>query len=69
MASTGSGGSAARYSDLLADSPDVDIVAINDIAPNNALAYLLKYDTVMGRFKGELKLEGDKLSPVVRYRC
>jgi glyceraldehyde 3-phosphate dehydrogenase len=47
---------------LLADAPDVDIVAINDIAPNNALAYLLKYDTVMGRFKGELKLEGDKLT-------
>lgn len=46
---------------LLADSPDVDIVAINDIAPNNALAYLLKYDTVMGRFKGDLKLDGDKL--------
>ena len=46
---------------VLADATDVDIVAINDIAPNRSLAYLLKYDTVMGRFKGEISLEGDMM--------
>lgn len=44
---------------LLADAEDVDIVAINDIAPNTALAYLLKYDTVMGRFAHDIKVEGE----------
>jgi len=46
---------------LLADVEDIDIVAINDIAPNSTLAYLLKYDTVMGRFRGEIDVEGDMM--------
>jgi glyceraldehyde 3-phosphate dehydrogenase len=46
---------------LLADAEDIDIVAINDIAPNNALAYLLKYDTVMGRFRGKIEVQADRL--------
>lgn len=46
---------------LLIDSGDLEIVAINDIAPNRSLAYLLKYDTVMGRFKGDVKVDGDML--------
>ena len=37
---------------------DVSVVAINDIAPDDALVYLLKYDTVMGRFKDSLELQG-----------
>jgi glyceraldehyde 3-phosphate dehydrogenase len=32
--------------------PGVEIVAINDLAPVETLAHLLKYDTTMGRFKG-----------------
>ncbi len=46
---------------LLVDANDLEIVAINDIAPNRSLAYLLKYDTVMGRFKGEVRVDGDTL--------
>ena len=38
---------------------DVSVVAINDIAPDDALVYLLKYDTVMGRFKDSLELQGN----------
>jgi len=34
-------------------------VAINDIADNAAMAYLLKYDTVMGRFEDTVSLNGD----------
>ena len=38
---------------------DVSVVAINDIAPDDVLVYLLKYDTVMGRFKDSLELQGN----------
>ncbi len=34
--------------------PDVEIVAINDLVPANNLAYLLKYDSTHGRFKGDV---------------
>ena len=34
---------------------------INDIFDKDALTYLLKYDTVMGRFPEEVKLDGDIL--------
>ena len=33
------------------------VIAINDLSEVNALAYLLKYDTVMGNFEGEVKVE------------
>ena len=46
---------------ILNDKKDVDIVAINDIFDKGALTYLLKYDTVMGRFPDEVTLEGDML--------
>jgi glyceraldehyde 3-phosphate dehydrogenase len=36
---------------------DIEIVAINDIVPADNLAYLLKYDSTHGRFKGEIKAE------------
>jgi len=40
---------------------EIDVVAINDIFDKGALVYLLKYDTVMGRFPGDVSLEGDVL--------
>ena len=40
---------------------DISVVAINDIFPDSALVYLLKYDTVMGRFEDEVKLDDDHL--------
>ncbi len=40
---------------------DVEVVAINDIFDKGALTYLLKYDTVMGRFPETVSLEGDKM--------
>jgi glyceraldehyde 3-phosphate dehydrogenase len=33
------------------DSPEYDIVAINDLTDARTLAYLLKYDTAQGRYK------------------
>ncbi|MBU6409850.1 MAG: type I glyceraldehyde-3-phosphate dehydrogenase, partial [Verrucomicrobia bacterium] len=33
---------------------DVDVVAVGDIVPADNLAYLLKYDSIQGRFQGEV---------------
>ena len=46
---------------ILEKREDVEIVAINDLFDPKALAYLLKYDTVMGGFGGEVSIEGDAL--------
>lgn len=42
---------------ILENVEGVDVVAINDLFDNEALRYLLSYDTVMGPFGGELSLE------------
>ena len=44
---------------ILNNRKDVSVIAINDIAENDALAYLLKYDTVMGRFNDTVELDGN----------
>ena len=46
---------------ILNNRVNIDVVAINDIFDKGALTYLLKYDTVMGRFPEEVSLEGDIL--------
>ena len=46
---------------ILNSQKSIDVIAINDIADNAAMAYLLKYDTVMGPFKDSVDLDGDLL--------
>ena len=46
---------------ILTQRDDVNVVAINDIAPNESLAYLFKYDTVMGTYPGDVHMEGSTL--------
>jgi glyceraldehyde 3-phosphate dehydrogenase len=46
---------------ILNHNRDHQVVAINDLTPPDALTYLLKYDTVMGRLKGKAELDGDIL--------
>ncbi len=41
--------------------PDIEIVAINDLLEPDYLAYMLKYDSVHGRFKGEVSVDGNTL--------
>ena len=41
---------------------DIDIVAVNDIGDTRTLAHLLKYDSVLGRFKGEVEVAENGLS-------
>lgn len=40
---------------------DIDIVAINDITDAKTLAYLLKYDSVHGKFNGSVKTGADNI--------
>ena len=40
---------------------DIEIVGINDLLEPDYLAYMLKYDSVHGRFKGDVAVEGNTL--------
>ena len=40
---------------------DIEVVAINDLLEPDYLAYMLKYDSVHGRFQGEVSVEGNTL--------
>jgi glyceraldehyde 3-phosphate dehydrogenase len=40
---------------------DVEVVAVNDITDPKTLAHLLKYDSVLGRFDGDVGVDGDGL--------
>jgi glyceraldehyde 3-phosphate dehydrogenase len=40
---------------------DVQVVGINDLAPPATNAHLLRYDSVHGRYRGEVTMEGDTL--------
>jgi glyceraldehyde 3-phosphate dehydrogenase len=41
---------------------DVEIVAVNDLAPVETNAHLLRFDSVHGRFPGEVRVEGDSIN-------
>ena len=40
---------------------DIQVVAINDLLDVNYMAYMLKYDTVHGQFKGDISVKDGKL--------
>ena len=40
---------------------DIEVVAINDLLEPDYLAYMLKYDSVHGRFKGDVAVDGNTL--------
>ena len=46
---------------ILSDRDDINVLAINDLFENEQLAYLLKYDTVMGIFPKTVKIEGNSM--------
>ena len=43
------------------DFPELEVVAINDLLEPDYLAYMLKYDSVHGRFNGDVKVDGSNL--------
>ena len=44
-----------------AEFSDIEIVGINDLLEPDYLAYMLQYDSVHGRFKGDVAVEGNHL--------
>ncbi len=55
-------GRIGRYTaKLLLAHPSIKLVAINDLADKSAIAHLLKYDSVHGKFDSEVSLVSNKL--------
>ncbi|MEA3375858.1 MAG: type I glyceraldehyde-3-phosphate dehydrogenase [Chloroflexota bacterium] len=46
---------------VIMDTPELDLVALNDIAPLENLVYLLKYDTVYGRYHKSVEVKDGNL--------
>jgi len=44
------------------DFPDIEIVGINDLLEPEYLAYMLTYDSVHGRFKGTVSVDGNTMT-------
>ncbi len=51
------------YRAIKAQGADIEVVAVNDLGSIETMAHLLRYDSVMGRFKGEVEAtsEGIKI--------
>jgi glyceraldehyde 3-phosphate dehydrogenase len=47
---------------IILDTPELNLVAANDVATAENLVYLLRYDTVYGRCEKPVKSSGDRLS-------
>ncbi|MDN3542912.1 MAG: type I glyceraldehyde-3-phosphate dehydrogenase [Roseateles asaccharophilus] len=45
----------------IANFKDIEVVGINDLLEPDYLAYMLKYDSVHGRFKGDVAVDGNTL--------
>jgi glyceraldehyde 3-phosphate dehydrogenase len=43
------------------DRPEIEFVAVNDITDAKTLAHLLKYDSILGPFKGDVRPAGDAI--------
>jgi glyceraldehyde 3-phosphate dehydrogenase len=43
------------------DFPEIEIVAINDLLDADYLAYMLRYDSVHGRFNGDISVDGNDM--------
>jgi glyceraldehyde 3-phosphate dehydrogenase len=46
---------------IILDTPELEMVAVNDLVPPETLRYLLKYDTVYGRYEKSVRVENNSL--------
>ncbi len=46
---------------IVASGADIEVVGVNDLTDNKTLAHLLKYDTVLGKFPGEVTYDDDNI--------
>ncbi len=47
---------------VAASGADIEIVAVNDLTDNKTLAHLLKYDSILGRFPGEVSYDDESIT-------
>jgi glyceraldehyde 3-phosphate dehydrogenase len=55
---------------IILDTPQLEVVAVNDIVPVENIVYLLKYDTVYGRYEKTVESDGSNLiidGTAIRY--
>ncbi|GGB67302.1 glyceraldehyde-3-phosphate dehydrogenase [Knoellia flava TL1] len=50
------------YRAVIASGADIEIVAVNDLTDNATLAHLLKYDSILGRFDGDVTSTEDEIT-------
>ncbi|MCL1840987.1 MAG: type I glyceraldehyde-3-phosphate dehydrogenase [Propionibacteriaceae bacterium] len=50
------------YRAMIQQGADLEVVAVNDLTDNATLAHLLKYDSVMGRFPGEVSSDEESIT-------
>jgi glyceraldehyde 3-phosphate dehydrogenase len=46
---------------IVLDTPELELVAVNDLIPTENIVYLLKYDTVYGRYQKKVRAEGESI--------
>ena len=46
---------------VILDTPELEVVAVNDLMDIENSAYLLRYDSVYGRYDKEVKVEGNTM--------
>ena len=47
---------------VVASGADIEIVAVNDLTDNKTLAHLLKYDSILGRFDGDVTYDESSIT-------
>jgi glyceraldehyde 3-phosphate dehydrogenase len=50
------------YRAVKASGADIEVVAVNDLTDNASLAHLLKYDSILGRFPGDVSATEDEIT-------
>ena len=50
------------YRALVDMGADLDVVAVNDLTDNKTLAHLLKYDSILGPFRGEISYDDETIT-------
>ncbi|MGI8768298.1 MAG: type I glyceraldehyde-3-phosphate dehydrogenase [Propionibacteriaceae bacterium] len=50
------------YRAVVASGADIEIVAANDLMPNDTIAHLLRYDSILGRYDGEITSDAESIT-------
>ncbi|RCK70563.1 type I glyceraldehyde-3-phosphate dehydrogenase [Desertihabitans brevis] len=47
---------------IVASGADIEVVGANDLMPNETIAHLLKYDSILGRFPGQVSADAESIT-------